>query len=193
MVGPNNCQVPVPFIVTPPAPVATPPWMLPCPAPVRVRLELEALKVTGVELATVSAVLSTTWVELVMLTMVVPTAMPAPDTVWPTASPAVLGTFSVVEALDAAVVETVVVKDKQGKPVEGLSADDFTLTEDGIPQKIRYCEYEVLPASPLPVPPTPAKEEDVKIYKRLARTQIAPGTKGVEEWWSVQKRAILWN
>jgi len=76
------------------------------------------------------------------------------------------------------VVEAVVVKDKQGNPVEGLTAKDFTITEDGIPQDIRYCDYQSLPANALPMPATPADEENLKIYNRLARTQIAPEAQG---------------
>ena len=71
------------------------------------------------------------------------------------------------------VVESVVVKDKQGNPIGGLTAQDFTLTEDGVPQKIRFCEHQSLPTKALPVPPTPADQEDIKIYKRLAHTQVA--------------------
>jgi VWFA-related protein len=72
------------------------------------------------------------------------------------------------------VVETVVVKDKQGKFVGGLSAKDFTVTEDGVPQTIRFCEHEELPTAAEPLPPTPSDEEQITIYKRLTRTQIAP-------------------
>ena len=35
------------------------------------------------------------------------------------------------------VVEAVVVKDKDGKPIQGLAAKDFALTEDGVPQTVR--------------------------------------------------------
>ena len=43
------------------------------------------------------------------------------------------------------VIETVVVKDKKGNPVEGLTAKDFTVTENGVPQSIRFCEHQKLP------------------------------------------------
>ncbi|MGI4830633.1 MAG: hypothetical protein ACRYFU_20925, partial [Janthinobacterium lividum] len=52
------------------------------------------------------------------------------------------------------VVETVVVKDKQGHAIDGLTARDFTLTEDGVPQKIRYCEQQILPTDAAPLPPS---------------------------------------
>jgi VWFA-related protein len=74
--------------------------------------------------------------------------------------------------------ETVVVKDKKGVPIKGLTAKDFTITEDGVPQKISFCEYSTLPESTTPLTVTPAGGEDIKIYNRLARTQItteAPG------------------
>ena len=72
------------------------------------------------------------------------------------------------------VVETVVVKDKQGGFIDGLTAKDFVVTEDGQPQTIRFCEHQqlVLPGNPLPR--TPAGDEDLTIYRKLTRTQIAP-------------------
>src|SRR5450759_5929642 len=63
------------------------------------------------------------------------------------------------------VIETVTVKDKNGNPVEGLTAKDVTVTEDGVAQTISFCEFQKLdemlaPAEPAAVPaaapPAPA-------------------------------------
>src|ERR1700691_3147697 len=74
------------------------------------------------------------------------------------------------------VVETVVVKDKQGKFIPGLTAKDFALTEDGVAQTIRFCEHQALTANASPVPAAAPGSEDIKIYKQLTRTQVKPET-----------------
>jgi len=76
------------------------------------------------------------------------------------------------------VIETVVVKDKKGNTIDGLTAKDFTLTEDGVPQTIRFCEPQSLPSTLSDVPLTPLGREDIKIYNTLTRTQITPESPG---------------
>src|SRR6202034_1843195 len=76
------------------------------------------------------------------------------------------------------VIETVVVKDKQGNFVPGLTAKDFTVTEDGQAQTIRIFEHQSLSNAVAPMPVVPADEEQIKLYKTLTRTQIAPESPG---------------
>jgi VWFA-related protein len=77
-------------------------------------------------------------------------------------------TLSVTSKL---VIEAVNVKDKQGKSINGLTAKDFTVTENGVAQQISFCEYQELPVAPeVNAKPAP---ENVLVYNRLAVTQIA--------------------
>ncbi|MBI4266638.1 MAG: VWA domain-containing protein [Acidobacteria bacterium] len=46
------------------------------------------------------------------------------------------------------IVQTVTVKDRAGNPVEGLTADDFIVTEDGERQDIAFVEYQRLAGDP---------------------------------------------
>jgi VWFA-related protein len=76
------------------------------------------------------------------------------------------------------VVEAVEVKDKKGNPIEGLTAKDFTVTENGVPQTISLCEPQKLPQTPLAAPPAPQQPENITIYDKLSRTRITTETPG---------------
>jgi VWFA-related protein len=64
-------------------------------------------------------------------------------------------------------VQTVSVKDKQGRPVPGLTAKDFVVTEDGQPQQVAFVEYQ--PLDGVPAAHIPAISSD-------ARGDVAPLT-----------------
>jgi VWFA-related protein len=74
------------------------------------------------------------------------------------------------------VIETVAVTDKSGRPMEGLTAKDFIVTENTIPQTIRFFEHQHLPNTPAPA--RPSEPVDIHIYDKLGRTQISPERPG---------------
>jgi len=76
------------------------------------------------------------------------------------------------------VVEIVVVKDKNGNPVPGLTAKDFTVTENGVQQTIRFFEHQKLPETPATLSATPYTPQNIHLYDHLTRTQILPETLG---------------
>jgi VWFA-related protein len=71
------------------------------------------------------------------------------------------------------VIETVTAKDKQGHSIDGLTAKDFIVTEDGAPQTVRILEHQHLPTAAA-APVAAATPEDIYIYNKLTRTQITP-------------------
>jgi VWFA-related protein len=86
------------------------------------------------------------------------------------------------------VIETVTVNDKNGKPIDGLKASDFTVTENGTPQKIQFCEFQRLPAPgdaapnfstrPDAAEPKPAAAPATPAAASVTAAQIAPEAPG---------------
>jgi VWFA-related protein len=72
------------------------------------------------------------------------------------------------------VVETVVVKDKDGKNIEGLTEKDFVVTEDNVPQTISVFRFERLEETPAPN----AVDVPAEIIKPSVATQITPPAGG---------------
>jgi hypothetical protein len=55
------------------------------------------------------------------------------------------------------VIVDVVVTDRRGTPIRGLTREDFTVTEDGVAQAVVSFEAVQLPDEPSPVPPPPPR------------------------------------
>jgi VWFA-related protein len=84
------------------------------------------------------------------------------------------------------VIEDVIIRGKDGSPIADLKPSDFTVTEDGKPQKISVFEIQKLAmepapsvassAAPKPVAETPAVQPAVPAFQSVTANQIAPET-----------------
>jgi VWFA-related protein len=74
------------------------------------------------------------------------------------------------------VVETITVTDKDGAAVDGLQAEDFIVTEDGVPQTITVFEHQKFDDAAL-APPAPLATRVMPLEK-YPRTQISAETEG---------------
>jgi VWFA-related protein len=70
-------------------------------------------------------------------------------------------------------VQTVTVKDKEGRSIEGLTSKDFIVSEDGAPQTVSFAEFQRLPDRS--VEPTAAPAPSVAAPRSAA---VAPATQG---------------
>ncbi|MBV8902996.1 MAG: VWA domain-containing protein, partial [Acidobacteriia bacterium] len=102
----------------------------------------------------------------------------SPQALPPSTGPARFG------ATTQLIVEDVIVRGKDGNPVTGLKASDFTITEDGKPQKIAVFEFQKLeeqPAAPR-IAPGSASEPSVVAervpVKAVTANEITPETPG---------------
>jgi len=94
-------------------------------------------------------------------------------------------TYSFSDTVQLVVVD-VFAKDKSGNPIENLKASDFTITEDGKPQAIKFCEYQELKNDPITEPPAAAAltprpevaEAPKPVVKAVTANQIAPASPG---------------
>jgi VWFA-related protein len=99
------------------------------------------------------------------------TLLALPLAVYAQDAPEEITTFQVTTKL---VVVNASVKDKNGVPIEGLKATDFTITENGKPQEIKIFEYQKLEDG---APPAPTPQPTQTIKPAVA-APIAPARPG---------------
>src|SRR5271157_392889 len=75
------------------------------------------------------------------------------------------------------VIVDVTVKDKSGKAIDNLTQNDFTVLEDGKPQKISVFEVQKLGMEPAP-PALPPTLDDVNAIPEPPKTAITTETPG---------------
>jgi VWFA-related protein len=89
--------------------------------------------------------------------------------------PSPAGQQPVFRSTTRLIVQTVTVKDRDGNAIEGLTAADFTVTEDGQPQQIAFVEFQRLAAPSDPgAPSAPAASP-------AAEAPVAPPSAGVAQ------------
>ena len=77
------------------------------------------------------------------------------------------------------VIETVTVKDSDGRPIEGLTARDFVITEDNVPQTLSVFDFQKLNNTPLPpIQPQPVFLPDGSTIPPVTPTVISAGRAG---------------
>ena len=112
----------------------------------------------------------------IALLLILPLAVPAQQDI-----PIPKGTVK-FESTTQLVVVNVAVKDKDGGPVEGLSAADFTVTEDGKQQQVKIFEYQRIEETAASAPALARRDSaEAGAAQPVAATpaaQIAPSRPG---------------
>lgn len=77
------------------------------------------------------------------------------------------------------VLQAVTVKDKEGKSIEGLTARDFIVTEDGVRQTVSICDFQKFNDTPLPaIQPRSIVKENAVPDSQIGRNYVAAGRPG---------------
>jgi VWFA-related protein len=76
------------------------------------------------------------------------------------------------------VIQTVSVTDKDGKTLMGLTADDFTVTEDSVPQTISLFEFQKIDDTAVPRPVAPPPPQQFAAALPPPNTRITPVAEG---------------
>jgi VWFA-related protein len=90
------------------------------------------------------------------------------------------------------VIVDVTVKDKNGKSIENLKAEDFTVFEDGKPQKVALFEPQKLSVEVLPPDPPPSLDDQLELPED-PKTTITKQTPGKVQYHNKRLMALFFD